>query len=192
MKIVLASSSPRRKELLKTAGIDFEVDVEGVEEIVKGDCVEDIVCSLAEQKCSPVALRRPSDCVIGADTVVALDGKILGKPKDIEDAKQMLRTLSGNKHAVFTGVCISAKGKKYVFCEKTEVTFFDLTEEEINSYVSTGEPMDKAGAYGIQGYGCTLVEKIDGDYFNVVGLPVAKTVRAIRDMMIFNENRSEK
>lgn len=184
MKIVLASSSPRRKELLKTAGIDFEIDVEGVEEIVQGNCVEEIVCSLAEQKCAPVASRRPSDCVIGADTVVALNGKILGKPKDKEDAKQMLRTLSGNRHAVYTGVCIYANGKKRVFCEKTEVKFFKLSEDEIERYVETGEPMDKAGAYGIQGYGCTLVEGINGDYFNVVGLPVAKTVRALREILI--------
>lgn len=180
MKIVLASSSPRRRELLKTAGLDFEIDVEGVEEIVQGDCVEEIVCSLAEQKCSPVALRRPNDCVIGADTVVALNDKILGKPKDREDAKSMLRALSGNEHAVYTGVCIAANGKKNIFCEETKVRFFDLTDEEIEKYVATNEPMDKAGAYGIQGYGCTLVEGIDGDYFNVVGLPVAKTVRAIR------------
>jgi len=183
LKIVLASSSPRRKELLKMAGISFEIDVEGVEEVADGETVEEIVCSLARQKCMPVALRRPKDCVIGADTVVALDGKILGKPEDKEDAKRMLRTLSGKSHAVYTGVCIAADSKKYVFCEKTEVKFFELTDSEIEQYVETGEPMDKAGAYGIQGLGCTLVEEIHGDYFNVVGLPVAKTVRRIREIV---------
>ena len=183
MKIVLASSSPRRKELLTTAGISFEIDVEGVEEVIQGETVEEIVCSLAEQKCTPVASRRPEDCVIGADTVVALDNKILGKPKDKEDAKQMLRTLSGKSHAVYTGVCIAANGEKHIFYEKTEVKFFDLTEDEIERYVETGEPMDKAGAYGIQGFGCTLVEGISGDYFDVVGLPVAKTVRKIREIL---------
>lgn len=183
MKIVLASSSPRRKELLETAGISFEIDVEGVEEVISGDTVEEIVCSLAEQKCTPVALRRAEDCVIGADTVVALGNKILGKPKDKADAVQMLRTLSGKSHAVYTGVCIWADGEKHVFYEKTEVEFFELSDVEIENYVATGEPMDKAGAYGIQGLGCTLVKGINGDYFNVVGLPVAKTVRKVREIL---------
>ena len=176
MKIVLASSSPRRKELLQTAGIDFEIDVEGVDEVPQGDTPEEKVCSIAAQKCRPVAARRPNDCVIGADTVVSVDGDILGKPHDREDAKNMLRRLSGREHTVYTGVCISAHGKETVFSEATKVKFFDLTDKEIADYVLSGEPMDKAGAYGIQGLGCTLVEGI-GDYFNVVGLPVARVVR---------------
>ena len=117
MKIVLASSSPRRKELLKTAGVSFETDVEGVEEIPQGDTAEEIVCSLACQKCRPVAARRPEDCVIGADTVVVLDGDVLGKPADEEEACRMLRSLSGREHEVYTGVCISKGGKEYVFSE---------------------------------------------------------------------------
>lgn len=182
MKIVLASSSPRRKELLKTAGVSFETDVEGVEEIPQGDTAEEIVCSLACQKCRPVAARRPEDCVIGADTVVVLDGDVLGKPADEKEACRMLRSLSGREHDVYTGVCISTGGKEYVFSERTAVKFFELTDEEIYTYVKTGEPMDKAGAYGIQGLGCALVEEIKGDYFNVVGLPVAKTVRKLREV----------
>lgn len=182
MKIVLASSSPRRKELLETAGISFEIDVEGVDETPIGNTPEEKVCSIAEQKCAPVAARRKADCVIGADTVVSLDGDILGKPKDEADAKAMLRRLSGREHTVYTGVCIINADKKLVFCEATRVKFFELSQEDIDAYVSSGEPMDKAGAYGIQGLGCTLVEGICGDYFNVVGLPVAKTVRAINKM----------
>ncbi len=182
MKIVLASSSPRRKELLETAGIDFEIDVQGVDEIPLGNTPEEKVCSIAEQKCTPVATRRADDCVIGADTVVSVDGDILGKPKDEADAKAMLRRLSGREHTVYTGVCIIKGNKKTVFSEATKVRFFALTDSEIDAYVISGEPMDKAGAYGIQGLGCTLVEGISGDYFNVVGLPVAKTVRAIKEM----------
>lgn len=181
--IVLASSSPRRRELLKTAGIDFVIDVEGVEEIPVGNTVAEKVMSLAEQKCLPVYNRRVDDCVIGADTVVAFDDKILGKPKDKEDAKNMLRMLSGREHCVYTGVCIAYKGKTHIFAEKTAVRFFNLTEKEIEDYVNTNEPMDKAGSYGIQGLGCTLVESIEGDYFNVVGLPVAKTVRKLREIL---------
>lgn len=117
MKIVLASSSPRRKELLQTAGINFEIDVEGVDEVPQGDTPEEKVCSIAAQKCRPVAARRPNDCVIGADTVVSIDGDILGKPHDREDAENMLRRLSGREHTVYTGVCISAHGKETVFSE---------------------------------------------------------------------------
>lgn len=182
MKIVLASSSPRRKELLETAGISFEIDVEGVDETPLGSTPEEKVCSIAEQKCTPVAARRRDDCVIGADTVVCVDGDILGKPQNAADAKAMLRRLSGREHTVYTGVCIMKGDEKTVFSEGTRVKFFDLTDGEIDAYVLSGEPMDKAGAYGIQGLGCTLVEGICGDYFNVVGLPVAKTVRAIKKM----------
>lgn len=180
MKTVLASSSPRRKELLETAGVDFEIDVEGVEEIPQGNTPEEKVCSVAAQKCRPVAARRPGDCVIGADTVVSIDGDILGKPRDRKDACDMLRRLSGREHTVYTGVCISANGEESVFSEATEVKFFPLSDSEIEDYVLSGEPMDKAGAYGIQGLGCTLVEGISGDYFNVVGLPVARVVREIK------------
>lgn len=183
MKIVLASSSPRRKELLQTAGINFEIDVEGIDEVPQGDTPEEKVCSIAAQKCRPVAVRRPNDCVIGADTVVSVDGDILGKPHDREDAENMLRRLSGREHTVYTGVCISAHGKETVFSEATKVKFFELTDKEIADYVLSGEPMDKAGAYGIQGLGCTLVEGIGGDYFNVVGLPVARVVREIKKIM---------
>lgn len=167
MKIVLASSSPRRKELLQTAGMDFEIDVEGVDEVPQGNTPEEKVCSIAAQKCRPVAARRFDDCVIGADTVVSVDGDILGKPHDREDAKNMLRRLSGREHTVYTGVCISAHGKETVFSEATKVKFFELTDKEIADYVLSGEPMDKAGAYGIQG-----LDRVPMDYMDAHGIKV--------------------
>ncbi|MCR4615457.1 MAG: Maf family protein [Clostridiales bacterium] len=183
LKIILASASPRRRELLSVAGVDFEVHTSDVEEQVpEGASPEETVKLLAGQKASAVAERFGDCCVIGADTVVVCDGKILGKPRDRAQAYDMLRMLSGKTHCVFTGVCIICRGKTVSFAEKTEVTFYDLTDDEINAYIATGEPMDKAGAYGIQGRGCVLIKGILGDYFNVVGLPVAETVRAINKL----------
>ena len=123
----------------------------------------------------------PEDTVISADTIVVLDGKILGKPKDEEDAFRMLSSLSGRTHEVFTGVCVLHSGRRLIFAERTEVSFFPLSEDEIRAYIATGEPADKAGAYGIQGKGCTLVKAISGDYNNVVGLPVAGLNRLLKE-----------
>ena len=181
MRIVLASASPRRRELLQTAGVTFTVQVSDArEQIAPGTPPEEAVQQLAAQKAGAVSALYPQDLVIGADTVVALDGMILGKPRDAQDASQMLRALSGRTHAVFTGVCLMQGSRTETFFEKTLVTFYPLTEEEILRYVATGEPMDKAGAYGIQGRGCTLVRGIQGDYCNVVGLPVAALCRRLR------------
>ena len=179
-KIILASASPRRKELLTTAGVEFEVLVsEADETIPEGTAPRDAAMMTAEKKALAVAENRDG-IVIGADTIVVIDGKILGKPKDETDAFGMLRLLSGREHEVITGVCITDGEKTEKFAQVSKVRFYDLTDDEITAYVATKEPMDKAGAYGIQGRGCVLVESIEGDYFNIVGLPVAATVRALR------------
>lgn len=180
MNIVLASASPRRRELLQTAGVRFSVRVsQADEQIAPGTPPHEAVMQLARQKAQAVAQACPDDLVIGADTVVVLDGEILGKPADTADAARMLRRLSGQTHTVYTGVCLLRAGTAETFFEQTQVTFYPLTDAEIAAYVATGEPMDKAGAYGIQGRGCTLVREIRGDYFNVVGLPVAALYRRL-------------
>lgn len=183
-KIILASASPRRKELLETAGIEFEICVSDADETVpEGTKPADAAKMTATKKALAVAESHKDDIVIGADTIVVANGKILGKPKDKEDAEAMLSTLSGIEHEVITGVCIVNSGEINAFEQISKVKFYDLSSEEISAYVSTNEPMDKAGSYGIQGKGCTLVEKIDGDYFNIVGLPVAKVIREIRKIL---------
>ena len=174
MKIILASKSPRRRELMSLLADNFiteSPDVEENEDESLSPC--DFVCSLAKQKADAVFEKNRDCLVIGSDTIVVLENKILGKPTDEEDACQMLRNLSGKTHEVYTGVCINCeKTSKTFFC-KTDVTFFDLNNEEISEYVSSGEPMDKAGSYGIQGKGSLFVERINGDYFNVVGFAVS-------------------
>lgn len=180
-KIILASASPRRKELLTTAGVEFEVLVSEADETVpEGTAPKDAAIMTAEKKALAVA-EGCDGTVIGADTIVVIDGKILGKPKDEADAADMLRTLSGREHEVITGVCITDGEKTEKFAQVSRVSFYALTEDEIAAYVATKEPMDKAGSYGIQGRGCVLVESIEGDYFNIVGLPVAATVRALKN-----------
>lgn len=177
-KIILASASPRRRELLAQAGFEFEVVTSDVDEVVDPSLTPDkLVMSLARQKAQAVAQNRADCVVIGSDTVVVLDGKVLGKPRDVADAVRMLESLSGRKHEVYTGVCIAFAGETHCFFERTSVNFCELDGEQIKAYVATGEPMDKAGAYGIQGKGCVLVEGIEGDYFNVVGFPVSRFCR---------------
>lgn len=176
--IILASQSPRRQELLKLITNDFEIKVSNVDETLpSGISPKDAVLYLSKIKAEP--FKNDRDIIIGADTVVALDGKILGKPKNDENAREMLKFLSGKAHSVFTGVTLIKGDITRSFAVETKVKFFDLTDEEIDEYIKTGEPVDKAGAYGIQGYGSLLVEKIDGDYFNVVGLPVSKLAREL-------------
>ena len=171
--IVLASKSPRRQELIRLITDDFTVaSVDADETLPCPMSPSDAVMYLSEIKARPLADGK--NTVIGADTVVALEDSILGKPKDKDDAFRMLRSLSGKIHSVYTGVTIIKGENTDTFFEKTDVEFYDLSDEEIADYISTGEPMDKAGAYGIQGYGALLVKKISGDFFNVVGLPVGK------------------
>ena len=181
MKIVLASQSPRRRELLERMGItDFKVIPARGEEIATRSLTPDqLVEELSRKKCAEVAAGRPKDLVIAADTVVAINNRVLGKPRNEEDAARMLATLSGRLHTVYTGVTVSLDGKTITSHEMTSVRFRTLTQADIIRYIATGEPMDKAGAYGIQGYGCTLVESISGDYYNVMGLPVCRLARML-------------
>jgi len=207
--LVLASASPRRQELLRNAGIDFEVQPADVDETPLAregarECAE----RLAREKALAVWRKRPEDVVLGADTIVVVDGAILGKPVDAEDAARMLRLLSGRVHRVITGVCVVVAGvrsqesgigeksgvRTFAFeiprgkncelrtgSETTLVTMNALSAEEIREYVATGEPMDKAGAYAIQGRASRWIPRIEGDYSNVVGLPVALVYRMLRD-----------
>lgn len=181
-KVILASASPRRKELLSVAGVEFDICISNADETVPtGTEPAAAVKMIASKKACAVAQEHPEAVVIGADTVVVCCGKILGKPRDAENAADMLAMLSGKEHQVITGVCIVSGESKKVFHKVSTVKFYDLTAEEIRAYVETGEPMDKAGAYGIQGKGCTLVERIEGDYFNIVGLPVAAVLRELKN-----------
>lgn len=174
--IILASASPRRQELLKLITEDFIVVLADIDECVPPDIeTEKSPEYLAVKKAKYICENEhTNDVVIGCDTGVFIDGKMLGKPKNKEDAKQMLTELSGRKHKVITGCCVCKNRKIKSFSQVTEVEFYSLTEKEIESYIATGEPMDKAGSYGIQGKGSLLVKGIVGDYFNVVGLPVAR------------------
>ncbi len=182
-KLILASSSPRRKELLENLRLSFEVHSSNVDERFPPDLPpHEIVMELAKRKAQYVAEIFPDSYVIGSDTIVVLDGKILGKPQDPQEAAKMLRTLSGRTHHVYTGVAIFSPETHVTFFDKTEVVFWELTDEEIENYVKSGEPLDKAGAYGIQGLGSLLVKKINGDYFSVVGLPVSRTARELRKL----------
>lgn len=181
--MILASQSPRRIELMREAGFDARVIPANIDETALPDEGPfDLVERLAHAKAAAVAKEHAEEGepVVAADTIVALAGELLGKPADEADARRMLQALSGKTHQVATGVCIVRDGSVESFVDITDVTFYELSHDEIDAYVATGEPMDKAGAYGIQGqHGRLLVEKIDGDFYNVVGLPIAKVVRAL-------------
>lgn len=171
--LLLASASPRRAELLTTAGIPFECVPSHADELPAGSRSPDVlVAENARRKAEEVSSRFPGRVVLGADTMVVLDGQALGKPKDRTDAKRMLRALSGRVHQVMTGVCVTDGEKTETALSVTSVTFRTLDDALIDRYAASGECDDKAGAYGIQGKGCVLVERLEGDYFGVVGLPV--------------------
>lgn len=181
--LVLASSSPRRSELLRNAHIPFEVQAADVPEVpMKGERPLEFAMRLARAKADAVAQVRPDAFVLGADTIVVVDNKILGKPADPADAARMLRLLSDREHDVTTAVCLIFPNSAECITtqETTRVHFSILTDDDIAAYVATGEPMDKAGAYAIQGIAGRWIDKIEGDYFNVVGLPVAKVYRILR------------
>lgn len=187
MRIILASASPRRKELLAQLFSDFEIIPAQGSEVYTKQIPSEIVQQLSAQKAAEVEQAVTEDAdylVIGADTVVVLKNRILGKPKDASDAERMLRMLSGAVHQVYTGVAVHlmSKGQRRCieFAECTNVRFYPMTEQEIRDYVCSGEPMDKAGAYGIQGIGGRFVQGIEGDYANVVGLPVAKLYQILK------------
>ena len=185
MKIVLASASPRRKELISLICEGVEIrPAECDETLPEGIGARDAVEYLSKIKNDAARkLSAENEMVISVDTVVAVDDKILGKPVDKSDARRMISLLNGRTHQVYTGVTISFENNVITFSEKTDVTFFQLTNEEIESYISTSEPYDKAGAYGIQGKASLLVSGINGDYFNVVGLPVARLNRAFKELV---------
>jgi septum formation protein len=181
MPIVLASSSPRRRELLEQAGVVFEVVVSPAEEIHDPAVRPDLLCELnATLKADAVASMRPEATVIGSDTLVFIDDLPLGKPLDLDEARAMLRRLSGRVHRVCTGVCvIYPGGRKNVFHDTTEVTFLPLDDAAIDAYFSLVNPLDKAGAYGIQESGDLIISGISGSFDNVMGLPVAKVIEAL-------------
>jgi len=184
-KIVLASASPRRVELLSSAGIEFEVIPGDVsEEILTGETPEDYVERLARAKAEDVARKTDGCFFIGADTIVLCDGEIMGKPEDSADAERMLNKLSGIPHEVITGFAIYDKERDGVIADtvRTRVYFKQLSDEEIRAYIATGCPFDKAGAYAIQGGAAHMVEKIEGSYTNVVGLPLCEVVETLRRM----------
>jgi septum formation protein len=185
-KLVLASASPRRQELLRNAGIAFEVCPANIPEIpVTGESPRAHAERLAREKAHAVFTHRPRDLVLGSDTIVVLNEQILGKPRDEPDAARMLRLLSGRTHQVITGVCLLGPELGTAFedtrSEHTCVTMAELREEDIQAYVATREPMDKAGAYAIQGLASRWIPRIEGDYFNVVGLPIALVSRMLAE-----------
>lgn len=179
--LILASGSPRRKELLARTGRTFRVVVSDADEIAPKDMAPvDVAMHNARAKALAVASKQPASAtVIGADTIVVLDGRVFGKPLDERDAHCMLRELSGKTHQVITGVALAHEGNCEIFAEVTDVCFRELSDAEITAYIATGEPLDKAGAYGIQGAAGAFVDHIEGDYDNVVGLPVARLERAL-------------
>jgi septum formation protein len=191
--LVLASASPRRQELLRNAGVRFVVQPTNIPEVPQpGEAPRAFAERMAREKALTVFRRRPNDFVLGADTIVVVDGEILGKPRDSADAVRMLRGLSGRTHQVLTGVCLVSPrlrteaqqpeaGFEDVRSETTLVTMDPLGDDDIHSYVSTGEPRDKAGAYAIQGRASRWVSRIEGDYFNVVGLPVSLVYKMLRE-----------
>jgi len=179
--LVLASQSPRRREILAQAGLPFIVRVSGVEEIRNAaETPEEYVSRLASQK-AHAALESPEEYVLAADTVVVVDGDVLEKPRSVEEAGAMLGRLSGRSHAVLTGVCLLHAGAEQARVESTQVYFSPLSEREIHDYCASGEPMDKAGAYAIQGLASKFIERIEGCYFNVVGLPISLVYRLLRE-----------
>ncbi len=180
--IILASSSPRRRELMKMIGLDFVIETSGEDEIQPvGLQPAEYVKTLALQKAQPIASLHVNDCVIGADTVVLLEGDILGKPHTPGVAKQYLRRMQGKTHTVFTGLAVLKSGLIDVRHCETDVTFMPMTDAEIDAYVATGEPLDKAGAYGVQGPGGVYVERVNGNYFNVIGLPLPTLYQMLID-----------
>ncbi|MEW9079647.1 Maf family protein [Terrisporobacter glycolicus] len=189
MDIILASKSPRRREILENTKVRFSVKESQVDEVIKADeSPKETVMRLAYEKALDVANNNKESLVIGADTIVVINDRILGKPKNEEDAYNMVKLLSGKTHCVITGFALInlSLNKKVIDCEVSQVTFKELSEECIKDYLNTKESLDKAGAYGIQGYGGLLVNNIQGDYFNIVGLPISKISDCLKDHFKIN------
>lgn len=187
MKLILASASPRRKELLAKTDLPFDIIPAKGEEIITKNIPAEVVMELSQQKAQEVAAAQDGNCIIiGADTIVAKGDTIMGKPKDKADAFRMLESISDDRHQVYTGVTIIRKGENpasITFAEKTDVFLYPMTDEEINAYIESGDPMDKAGAYGIQGDFAIHVKGIEGDYYNVVGLPIGRVYQELKQLL---------
>jgi septum formation protein len=187
-RVILASSSPRRRELLSLVGIAHEVVPADIDEsYLAGESPAEHAERLAREKAAVVAAAAPDAVTVAADTIVVIDGDVLGKPRDAAHAAQMLRRLSGRSHRVITAVAAVWRGATVSAIEDVGVTFRPLTEREISAYIATREPMDKAGAYGIQGFGATIVDRVDGDYFAVMGLAVNRLVRLLEGLGLVYE-----
>lgn len=187
MELILASSSPRRKEMFNLIGLDFTVMVSDADESTVESDPKKFVVELAKRKAEAVLKKRPDACVVGSDTIVLIDGKIIGKPRDKDDAFKILSTLNGRTHTVYTGLAVLTTDTEQLYCDETRVTFAKLSDEEIWHYIGTGEPLDKAGAYGIQGPGAILVERIEGCYFTVIGMPVPVLYKLLKNVGIAPE-----
>lgn len=185
MELLLASGSARRKELLEMMGFEFSVVVSNADESIDMLPPAEIVELLALKKAQAVKQHHSNCCVIGSDTIVMLDDEILGKPEDKRNAFEILKKLSGRTHTVYTGVAVLTDRESAVFHDIAKVTFDQLSDDEINAYIATGEPMDKAGAYGIQGPAGAFINAIEGNYFTVVGLPLHKLYRVLKQMGIY-------
>lgn len=180
MKLILASGSPRRRELLSLYTADFEVCASDFDErAVQAESPAALAEALARGKCLAVSGQNPGCLVVGSDTVVELDGEVFGKPKDADDARRMLRALSGWTHQVHTGVCVSDGTTAESFVDTCKVTFFPIPEEEMERCIASGEPFDKAGAYAIQGQAALWLDRLEGDYYTIMGLPVSRTARLL-------------
>ena len=191
LRVILASASPRRRELLRMIGIAHEVMPADIDEsYLPGEPPVAHAERLAREKGEAIAAGHPESVVISADTIVVIDDRVLGKPRDTTEATRMLRQLSGRTHTVFTAVAVARRGRVESGVEAVTVTFRDLSDEDIAEYIATGEPMDKAGAYGIQGYGATIVERIDGDFFAVMGLALGRMIALLRRHSIRYDFRS--
>ena len=187
MELILASASPRRKELLEKIGLPFTVQPAKGEERITQKSPAAVVMELSRQKAEEIAAVQTEDCIIiGADTVVAKGEKIMGKPKDAADAKQMLRSIADDCHQVYTGVTLIRTGaypQSVTFQEETDVFLYPISDAELDAYIASGDPMDKAGAYGIQGDFAIYVKRIAGDYYNVVGLPIGRVYQELKRML---------
>lgn len=187
MELILASASPRRKELLEKIGLPFTVQPAKGEERITQKSPAAVVMELSRQKAEEIAAAQTEDCIIiGADTVVGRGDKIMGKPKDAADAKQMLRSIADDCHQVYTGVTLIRTGahpQSVTFQEKTDVFLYPISDAELDAYIASGDPMDKAGAYGIQGDFAIYVKRIAGDYYNVVGLPIGRVYQELKRML---------
>ena len=184
MKIILASASPRRKEILGLAGFDFTIDVSNVDEVVEYNTISEMSMNIAKKKTYAVFKRHQNSLVIGADTIVLYNNKVLEKPKSIDEARDMITLLQGHTHQVYTSVVLKSQDKEISFLEITDVKISKMEKQEIEDYINTSEPYDKAGGYAIQGIFSKYVKSIKGDYYNVMGLPIHKVFESLKQFNI--------